>query len=87
MKEKLEEFTKLKHLDFEKINLKFLKEFEHYLTKAGLKTNARGVHFRNIRAIFNKAIDEYDLDFYGMAEIEETILKKLKVMPKTKYTD
>jgi integrase len=45
-------------IDFEDVNFSFLKSFDQHLQKKSLKTNARGIHFRNIRAVFNHAINE-----------------------------
>ena len=45
-------------LTFEDINLKWLKKFEEWLTTDCPHVNARAIHFRNLRAVFNKAIEE-----------------------------
>jgi hypothetical protein len=45
-------------LTFEDINLKWLKNFEEWLTTDCPHVNARAIHFRNLRAVFNKAIEE-----------------------------
>ena len=42
---------------FDTMDLDWLRRFEIYM-KADMKTNAYAVHFRNIRAVFNYAIDE-----------------------------
>lgn len=47
-----------KSLTFEDINLKWLKKFEDWLTTDCPHVNARAIHFRNLRAVFNKAIEE-----------------------------
>jgi integrase len=56
-------FNKLKKFDdkvryFEEINFAFLKRFEKSMIDTGLKTNSIGINFRNIRAVFNQAINE-----------------------------
>ena len=45
-------------LTFEDINLKWLKKFEEWLTVDCPHLNARAIHFRNLRAVFNKAIED-----------------------------
>ena len=42
---------------FEDMNRKWLDMFNKEMVESGLKTNTRGIHFRNIRAVFNYAID------------------------------
>lgn len=43
--------------DFEDINLKWLNSFDAFLEQSGSKRNSRNVYYRNIRAVFNSAID------------------------------
>ena len=43
---------------FEDITVEWLKGFERFLSETSKSANARAVHFRNIRAAFNAAIDE-----------------------------
>lgn len=56
--------TRVKILDFygdcslDLIDKKWLMSFEDYMIKSGLKTNTRSIHMRNLRAVFNYAIDE-----------------------------
>lgn len=50
-------------INFEDVNFAFLQSFDRYMLqntedKKALKTNARGIHFRNIRAVYNQAINE-----------------------------
>lgn len=45
-------------LCFEDININWLRDFEAYMLKKGLKVNTLFLHFRNIRAVFNSAIDD-----------------------------
>lgn len=45
-------------LTFEDINLKWLKKFDEWLTVDCPHLNARAIHFRNLRAVFNKAIED-----------------------------
>lgn len=47
-----------KDCTFETIDKKWLLNFEKHLIDSGLKINAYALHLRNIRAVFNYAIDE-----------------------------
>ena len=48
---------RLSTLSFEMITKDWLNKFNNFLIKQGLGKNARNIHFRNIRAVFNYAID------------------------------
>jgi integrase len=54
---KLNEYAK-KDLSFEDITHSFLRKFDEHLTAEGSSVNTRSIHFRNIRAVFNRAIDD-----------------------------
>lgn len=56
---KLKEFCgkKLNTLMFEDINKDWLIRFENHLSKTAKSKNARNIHLRNIRTVFNDAID------------------------------
>lgn len=43
---------------FEKVNVIWLKAFDAHLEKQGVGINTRAIHFRNLRAVFNSAINE-----------------------------
>lgn len=43
---------------FEDIDVKFLEDYDKWLNKQGVKQNSRNVYYRNIRTIFNRAIDD-----------------------------
>jgi integrase len=45
-------------LSFSDITPPFLRNFDSHLEKTGSGVNTRSIHFRNIRAIFNRAIDD-----------------------------
>lgn len=45
-------------MPFEAVTVVWLKALEAHLTAQGLSVNTRAIHFRNIRAVFNSAIDE-----------------------------
>ena len=55
---KLKEFAKKEIIPFEEITHIFLREFDDYLSGSGSGINTRSIHFRNIRAVFNRAIDD-----------------------------
>lgn len=54
--------TKIEAFDpsctFKSMDKKWLMRFEEWLKNCGMKTNAVAIHLRNIRAVFNYAIDE-----------------------------
>lgn len=54
---RVKEYTDIETLSFSKMNLAWLKGFERYLMTTTPSVNGRGVHLRNIRAIFNDAIN------------------------------
>lgn len=45
-------------LVWEDVNVKWLEGFDKFLAKTSPSRNARNIHFRNIRAVFNRAIDD-----------------------------
>ena len=51
-------------LKFEDINKDWLTRFDRYMAKRSPSKNARNIHFRNIRAVFNEAIDDGITSFY-----------------------
>ena len=55
---KLIEFAKKDIILFEEITHIFLREFDEFLSKSGSGVNTRSIHFRNIRTVFNRAIDD-----------------------------
>jgi len=54
---KIKKFDPRWPLMFEDINAGWLRKFENSMTKEGAKVNAAAIHFRNIRTVFNSAID------------------------------
>lgn len=59
------EFTdKAERLNFEDITAKWLNEFNGYMAERSPAQNARSIHLRDIRAVFNFAIDEEITDLY-----------------------
>ena len=67
-------------LTFEEITVVWLRALEAHLTEQGLSVNSRAIHFRNIRAVFNSAIDEdlVGLDAYPFRKIKIAIARKEK---------
>ena len=55
-----------KEITFEKVNVIWLKAFDAHLEKQGAGINTRAIHFRNLRAVFNSAINEdlIGLEYY-----------------------
>lgn len=54
----------LDRLTFESMDVAWLKRFDAFLSKTSPARNARNIHFRNIRAIFNDALDEELISCY-----------------------
>lgn len=55
---------KVRTLSFEEITLEWLRKFDVFLQQTSPSVNARNIHFRNIRAVFNEAIDDDVTTFY-----------------------
>ena len=51
-------------LRFEDISVAWLRDFETHISPQSPSKNARNIHLRNIRAVFNDAIDEEITTFY-----------------------
>ncbi len=52
------------NLTFEDITKEWLTGFDTFMQKTSPSKNARNIHFRNIRAVFNEAIDDEITSFY-----------------------
>ncbi len=64
---KMREFdSKVGTYAFEDISKDWLKGLDSFLIGQGLKKNSRNIHFRNIRAVFNDAIDNEITTHYPM---------------------
>lgn len=50
--------SKLTQLNFSDITPAWLSDFENFLARTAPSANARGIHLRNIRSVFNSAITE-----------------------------
>ena len=55
---KLQAYAGKDCLAFEEVTHQFLRKFDDHLSGAGSGVNTRSIHFRNIRAVFNRAIDD-----------------------------
>lgn len=81
---KMQEFDgRLSTLSFDMITKSWLARFNEYLIQQGLAKNTRNIHFRNIRAVFNDAIDNeltthYPLRKFDMSP-EQTMKRSLSV--------
>lgn len=69
---------KLSVLTFEEINYSWLKDFDKFLAKTSPSRNARNIHFRNIRAVFNDAITEELITCYPFRKFKTTPEKTRK---------
>lgn len=90
---KIKEFTKEETLLFEDINVSWLKSFENFLKKNTPSVNARSIHLRNIRAVFNSAIEEeiIRLDLYPFRKFkikrEKTKKRAMTIEELIKFRD
>ena len=75
--------NKLKKLAFEDITKEWLTSFDNFLAETAPSRNARNIHLRNIRAVFNEAIDNEITTFYPFRRFKirpvATVKRNLKV--------
>ena len=68
-------------LRFTDITVDWLKDFDKFLQKFSPSANARGIHLRNIRAVFNDALDRELITHYPFRKYkikkEETVKRSL----------
>lgn len=68
---------------FDTIDKKWLESFEMWMAKSGMKINAYAIHLRNIRSVFNYAIDNEYTTLYPFRKFkikkEETRKRSLSV--------
>lgn len=55
---RIKAFTNIEEITFDDITVSWLKAFDNFLALTAPSQNARNIHFRNIRAVFNSAIDD-----------------------------
>jgi len=76
---------------FNTINKDWLIEFENWMVRSGCKTNTISIHLRNIRAVFNYAIDNEYTTLYPFRRFkikkEETAKRSLSVEELRKLRD
>jgi integrase len=71
-------------LSFSDVNVRFLRDLEIFMSQS-MKTNSVGIHMRNIRAVFNAAIDDeiIDLSLYPFRKFkikkEKTAKRNLSI--------
>jgi len=53
-----------RELEFSHITRRWLEGFEQWLMQRSKSANGRAIHFRNIRAVFNRALDDGVTEFY-----------------------
>lgn len=90
---RISHFCDIETLNISNINNSWLNSFDTFLKGLSLKTNARSIHLRNIRAIFNYAIDN---EFISISDYpfrrfkiksEKTIKRALSVENLVKLRD
>ena len=71
------------HLTFEDIDKKWLMRFEKFMEQTSPSANARAIHLRNIRAVFNDALDDEIISCYPFRKFkirtQATIKRSLSV--------
>lgn len=71
------------HLTFEDIDKKWLMHFEKFMEQTSPSANARAIHLRNIRAVFNDALDDEIISCYPFRKFkirtQATIKRSLSV--------
>lgn len=76
---------------FDTMDARWLSDFERWLVESGLKTNSRSITFRNIRAVFNYAIDNEYTQLYPFRKFkikrEETRKRSLTVEQMRMFID
>lgn len=61
---KLRSFCDYDNITFEEINVSWLRSFDAWLAETEKSANSRSIHLRNIRTIFNAAIDDELISVY-----------------------
>jgi len=73
-------------IHFPDVNSKFLRELESWMTKKGMKINSIGIHMRNIRSVFNTALDDEVIDL-GLYPFRKYKIKKEKTIKRNLTLD
>ena len=83
MYSKLSKFRDIETLLLEDITLPFVTEFDIFMQKSGMSTNARSVYMRTLRTIINRALDEELITNYPFRRFkiktEATVKRSLDV--------
>lgn len=66
-------YADVSKLTFDEIDVSFLRDFEATMMKSGIKTNTISIHLRNIRSIYNSAIDD------GLASVEMYPFRRFRI--------
>ena len=62
--------SKLNTMAFEDVTKEWIISFDNYLVPQSPSRNARNIHLRNIRAVFNEAIDDEITTFYPFRRLQ-----------------
>lgn len=89
---KIKEFAEdIELLNFEDITTTWLKAFEKHLGKSVPSVNGRAIHLRNLRAVFNEAIDDEVITCYPFRKFkikhEKTAKRSLTIEQLQKLRD
>lgn len=80
---KLVQFCDYDHITFEEMNVSWLRSFEAWLAQTSPSANSRSIHLRNIRTIFNAALDDELITAYPFRRFkitnEETIKRSISI--------
>jgi site-specific recombinase XerD len=70
--------TNIKERTFEEIDFKYIERLDNWFEERGVKVNSRAVYYRNIRAVFNSAVeDELTTNYpFKRFKIKKTPTKK-----------
>ncbi|MDP4201416.1 MAG: site-specific integrase [Bacteroidota bacterium] len=79
MIKKLSVYTDVEKLSFENMNKAWLQNFDNWMENSGLSDNTRGIYLRNIRTLFNDAIDN------NVISLDKYPFRRFKI--KTKDTE
>lgn len=69
---------KISELNFTDITPEWLIKFDAYLTQTAPSANARSIHMRNIRAVFNSALDDEKISNYPFRKFKIKQTKTVK---------
>lgn len=80
---KLQAFCDYDNITFEEMNVSWLRSFDAYLAETEKSANSRSIHLRNVRTIFNAALDDELISVYPFRrykiESEETEKRSISI--------